>query len=133
MDVGKLREYIDLTLRKRKLEDEIREIKDQLEPLEKAVTDIFIEEGMQKITLGDYTVHIIKNVYPKLPQGRDAAVAVLKNSPEFGSLVSENFNNQTLAKTIREILAENEELPAEWTGIIETSDVHRVGVTTGGK
>jgi hypothetical protein len=127
MNMELLRKYNSLTLQKRDLQAQLRDIDEQLKPLEDRVLNELIEEGVQRLNVDGVTTYIRHDIYPSYPQGKEEAVKLLKRSRNYRSLVQETVNHQTLCSALREL---DGNLPRNWQGILETTDVYRVGVKT---
>ena len=125
MNTNMLKHYASLTVKKRAIQAQLKELQDEIDKLEAQVVTELQEAGAQSLKLDNYTVYLRHDVYPSYPEGKEKAVALLKRSRNYRSLVQETVNHQTLCSLLREL---GPSRPANWTGILEVDDVYRVGV-----
>lgn len=120
--------YASLVKKRRELDAESEELSKQYTAMEQQLIDDMVAAGLDSVKLATGPRITLKpTVYPTLPEGREAAAAVLKETG-YGDLVAENFNSATLGALVRE-LNESGKIPAKWEGIIEVNPVTKISVT----
>ena len=116
MNLEQLKEFVCLENRKKELDAEQKQVKQQLDDLEEALVPQFIQDGIQKMTVDGRTVSLVHDIYASPLKEREDVVAALKAS-ELGQYVAENYNTNSLTAFVREvardvaILAEREGRP----------------------
>lgn len=130
--------FARLTQRKRDLEHELNQIKDELKPLEEQILDELAANGWQNITHADsgYTFYIRRQIWARAADGEDrtAACRALKQAG-LGDFVGETFNTHSLSAHFRELAEERVAqgdpvtdvdvlLPEELRGVIQLTTDH---------
>lgn len=122
MDVDKLKEYVELDARKRRLNDELSDVKERLAKLESDLLTTFEEIGMQNTRIDGTTVYVHRQLWANAKDGdRHRAVAALKRSG-LTEMVTETFNTNTLSAYVRELDAVGEDLPPDLEDAISVSE-----------
>ena len=107
MNLEQLKEFVCLENRKKELDAEQKQVKQQLDDLEEALVPQFIQDGIQKMTVDGRTVSLVHDIYASPLYDRDDVVAALKQS-ELGQYVAENYNTNSLTAFVREVKREVE-------------------------
>ena len=107
MNLEQLKEFVCLENRKKELDAEQKQVKQQLDDLEDALVPQFIQNGIQKMTVDGRTVSLVHDIYASPLYDRDDVVAALKQS-ELGQYVAENYNTNSLTALVREVKREVE-------------------------
>ena len=107
MNLEQLKEFVCLENRKKELDAEQKQVKQQLDDLEDALVPQFIQNGIQKMTVDGRTVSLVHDIYASPLYDRDDVVAALKQS-ELGQYVAENYNTNSLTAFVREVKREVE-------------------------
>ena len=125
MDTEVIRQYKAAKEAEQELADRLDAAKKIRAALEEQVIEQLIETGVQSLNLDGATVYLRRDVYPSYPAGKDAAIALLEQDPRYTDVVQRTVNHNTVCALLRERAGE---YPAEWQGILEASDVYRVGL-----
>ena len=107
MNLEQLKEFVCLESRKKELDAEQKQVKQQLDDLEQVLVPQFIQDGIQKMTVDGRTVSLVHDIYASPLYDRDDVVAALKQS-ELGQYVAENYNTNSLTAFVREVKREVE-------------------------
>jgi hypothetical protein len=115
--IDKLKSYVDLIKRKRSLEAELSQLREQIEPLEKQVVDEMVAQGVPRVSVDGYTVFFKEDIRAKALDGDYTHVADVLRSlgmPEFTTT-----NHQKLSAYVRELVRQGDPLPESLSGVIE--------------
>lgn len=127
MDTEQARQLIRLADRIKELNAELDEIKAEHDALEAKLLDEWATEGITSIKLDDRTLYVSCRTYATFPQGKDAAVEVLKTG-DHADIVQETVNSNTASALVRELTQDGGELPASWVGIIGVGERYSIGI-----
>lgn len=105
MNLEQLKEFVCLENRKKELDAEQKQVKQQLDDLEQTLVPQFIQDGIQKMTVDGRTVSLVHDIYASPLYDREDVVAALKQS-ELGQYVAENYNTNSLTAFVREVKRE---------------------------
>jgi hypothetical protein len=107
--------FAEVTMLKRKLQSELRDVETQLRSLEERVLNDMIEAGVQNIKVADTTVYVTEQVRAKLRGEfeRGQAVDGLERAG-LGDLLRVDFNLNTVSAWCREVLDSGSPLPPEF-------------------
>jgi hypothetical protein len=111
----------------RDLEGKLREAKELRDKSEQELLDDWADEGLDGMKLDGRTLFVSCTPYATFPQGKDAAVELLKASDHAG-IVQETVNSNTASALVRELTAEGGDLPDGWAGIIERGERYSIGI-----
>jgi hypothetical protein len=99
-----VRRWLALRDEKDAMEDQLKEIKEDLTVLAEQVLQSFSQDGTSRVSVDGMTVHVISDVKISAKGGDyDAAVTALRDSG-LGGIVREQFNAQTLKSVVKEIM-----------------------------
>jgi hypothetical protein len=107
VNLEQLKEFVCLENRKKELDAEQKQVKQQLDDLEQVLVPQFIQDGIQKMTVDGRTVSLVHDIYASPLYDREDVVAALKQS-ELGQYVAENYNTNSLTAFVREVKREVE-------------------------
>lgn len=109
----KLKVYVDLTDKKRKLEEQLKDTKARLAELEPAIVEMFQSEGVQSMNIDGYTVYLNRKLFAGPKDGdKEAMIAALQGCDESWSfLVSPTVNTNQLGARVRECDMDENDLP----------------------
>ena len=128
-DFAKLREFVQLTERKRELEKELADVKEALVDLEAEVLRIFESQGIERITVDGMTLFLRRELWASKREDVSWEEACRKLvEAGFGEYVSPRFSTQSISALIRE--RENDGLPPVPEGledVLQVSEKYRVG------
>ena len=127
MDMKLARKYAALTLRKRKAQDELDRVKEEMKALEEPLLNMMAEEQLPslKLTIDGEGV----TIYPQtqlwvrpLSGDREAVVGALRRAglKEFTKL---DYNTSTVSAWARERLAEGKQLPPSIEKVVQLDEV----------
>ena len=124
-----VKRYIELTLRKRQLDAESRRIGEDLETLEAALLDRWIEEGRQSERIDGVTVYISKRTWATPREGNRQAVVDALEALGMRDMVT--YNTQTLSAWFKEQAEVGQEVPETLTEVVSLEDRHSLNVRKG--
>jgi hypothetical protein len=130
-----LARYVALVEKRRKHEDAVEDLKDQIKALEDKLITNMQTSGIGRVTIGDRTVWLDRKVWAGAADGTAALAAALKEVG-LSDLVKDAVNAQTLSAWVREHdpdgnLAPEEiraKLPAQVQAVIRISEVYKLGM-----
>lgn len=134
--------FARLTQLKRDLNEQLREVEQQLDALESALLPYFGQGGYQTISLGGYTLAPVRVpwVYPLAGVSRQTVCEALKLSG-LGRLVKEEYSTQSLTLYVKELedhhkLMQGQEpgelkvlLPTPLQAVLEAKRAHHLRAT----
>ena len=124
IDMGLVREFIDLTAQQRDLEAQLASVNEKLAPFQdKLLVEWQKIPGFQRTSLAGWTVYLERKVWAQYPEGRAAAIEALKEAGLAKDYVKEDFNHQSLSSYVREA---EDELPDEFEGKIRPVEVFKI-------
>lgn len=137
MTMDLVHEYVRLIARKRELEAELRQVKEELgdtagyEPgkLERRVIAYFEQNGMQSTRVNGMMISLNRRLWAHAKDGDYPAACQALRDAGLGEFVQPRFNVQTLSSWVREQDRDGEPLPPAFEGRIEVAEVFRLGVT----
>lgn len=131
MDVAKFRKFAELHKLKSSKEDEVKAIKKELDELEKQLLEEFQEEGVGDIGVNNgerkVKLYLKRDVRAHSLMGQDATAEACEKAG-LGDIVHKRVNANTLSAFVRERMANGEELPPEFEGVIAPFEQFSVGV-----
>ena len=115
MDLKDARRFAALLNKKRKLEDELAEVKEEMDRLQPLVLNQMMEDKMPKLHLTVDGVNLTLYPHTELwlfpgDGGREAVCYALKRA-RLGEFVKEDYNTSRFSAWGRERLANNQDLP----------------------
>ena len=126
-----LNRYAARTMEKRRLQAREKIVTQELEELERRVTDIFAENGWSSVATEGGTVYLHREVFARLAKdeegGYDGAHRALEASG-LGYMVKGNVNTQSLRAYVREREEYKEEIPPEAARWIIKTEMYRARV-----
>ena len=113
MNQEQLNGFVCLEKRKRDLDAELKQVKQQIDDLEQALIPQFIELGADpSVRVDGLTIWLVQEVYASPVNDRQEVADALKLS-ELGQYVAENYNSNSLSAYVREVAREQAVLPEE--------------------
>ena len=93
IDGARLAEYIELTARKRALDDDLKELNERLVLIELELLDQFEAAGVDKIGKDGYTLYMARSLRPRAKDGdRERMLEAIKANG-YGDLVKEDIHS----------------------------------------
>lgn len=132
---GILQEYATKTLRKRALDEEVKELNRELENLEALALDELRDRGEQSVKLASgASVFLSKDIWASLIDddngSKEGAQRALKRA-KLGYLVKPNVNTQSLSAYVRERYNNDLALPKSVVPWVKVTENPRVRVRAG--
>jgi len=130
IDGARLAEYIELTARKRALDDDLKELNERLVLIEMELLDQFEAAGVDKIGKDGYTLYMARSLRPRAKDGdRERMLEAIKANG-YGDLVKEDIHPKRLEAIVRELDGQGEML--DWAkGTIEIYEQYNIRVRKG--
>jgi len=127
LDTKTFKEYVALNNKKKELESELKEVKEQIVEKEPFLIDNLINNDMTKISIAGKTCYIKINTFAVIKNRADA-IQVLRDTG-YEDYIKEGINAQSISKLVRDLIEENGNLPEEFGDIITKGQVSKLGVT----
>jgi hypothetical protein len=122
MNTELLREWLTLDERKRQLKADLEDVEEQIAQKIDAVTDEFINSGVNNIRIDGRTVYVACDRWPKVKGDKSVLVAAMKAN-SLGDFVKEDFNTQSLRGVMNEwIHTRMNELTPEERAVFDVND-----------
>jgi hypothetical protein len=120
---------VELTLKKRDLEAQAKEVSSEIAELEESLLDSFGEAGVSSIKTATGTVSLTRQLWATCKNGDyDHACEALRQAG-MGEFVQPRFNSSTLSAYFRELDRENKPIPAVLEGAIDVAERFSLRVT----
>jgi len=103
MNTDRLHQYVELEDRRRQLEAELDQIKEQMAKLQSEIVDDMSQAGISSMRVKDRTLYIARDVSVSPADSKDALIAALK-AAGLDQYVREDYHTQSLRAYVREIL-----------------------------
>ena len=132
-----LDQFVALKDRKTTIERQLRQVKEQIAPLEAALLDQFAQEGVsgKRHASSGKMVSIARRIWARAADGdKVKAAAALQGVPELADYVEQSFNVNSLSAFFREAAQADPDkpledlLPASLQGAIELTEDHQLSV-----
>ena len=105
MNEQPLKDYVSLEKRKKGLDDELKQVKAELDRLESVVIDEMVRAGVDKVAVDGRTLKITPAVFASPVEDRWAVVEALKQAG-LDQFIPQNYNDSQLRSFVREVAAE---------------------------
>jgi len=131
MDTDILREFVRITKEKDELDARLTAKKAEQSRLEQQVLYELAQSGIQNIKIDGKTLYMRADTYVSVKEGVDpeAAMKVLDDL-DLGDFHKERITLQSVSAWVRERRREEEQIPAEFEAVFNTSPVYRIGITS---
>lgn len=130
IDGARLAEYIELTARKRALDDDLKELNERLVMIELELLDQFEAAGVDKIGKDGYTLYMARSLRPRAKDGdRDRMLEAIKANG-YGDLVKEDIHPKRLEAIVKELDGQGE-MPDWAKDTIEIYEQYNIRVRKG--
>lgn len=126
--VDQARRYAALVARKRELEAELRAIQDQLNEMEPALVEGFVEAGVQHLRVDGQTIYLQQEIWASPTDGDYDALCDALVRAGLGDMVVRRVHHQTLTAWVRELRKADEEIPEEVRPYLKVSETYRIRV-----
>ena len=127
MDMKLAKQVATLIAKKRKLEDSLRAVKDEIGSLEPSLLNEMMQEQMDRlhVTVGDekVTLYIHKILWAKPKDGDRQAVIETLLHCGLSDFVQENYNSNSLSAYVRERLANGQKLQPTLEAAVNLEEV----------
>lgn len=124
MDIKRLRKFANRYLARQKIRAKDKELTEWLQEEQRLLIDHMIDQGVDRVSLaGGITLFTKTLIWAKYKGSKKEVLQALKECEETREMVSENFNAITLASYLRELNAEDKELPDALKKVLEPDPV----------
>lgn len=118
--IARVKHYLELTERRRELEDRLAAVKAEAAEVERDVLDGFAADGIDRMTVDGRTVYLHSQIWASRPEGVETEdVVAALHSAGLGHMVNERYSSQTISAYLRDLEREGEELPPALVGRLE--------------
>ncbi|MFA5458090.1 MAG: hypothetical protein WC261_10715 [Synergistaceae bacterium] len=101
MNMTKVKRYVELHAKRKKIEAELATVKEKLAELEPFILEQFEKAGIQNMKVGDWKPYINREIWASVDKTHPQAMEILKANG-LADLVNETVNSQSLSAFIRE-------------------------------
>ncbi len=105
-----VKEFLNLTLRKKQLEEELKQVTQGLEVLQGPLLNYFEQHGLSSVKADGHTVYLHRQVWASIDTGDPKALEAMENAG-LGAFIRPQVNTQTLSSWVRELEEEGEKVP----------------------
>ena len=119
MDNRTLKRLLKLDAEKKELEKKLEKVKETRKEVEGRLLTQFEKAGMRSANVDGKTVYIHKQLWASPKDGRTAVCDALRELGMGDEYVVENFNTNSLSAYVRELDAQEEELPEKLSAVID--------------
>jgi hypothetical protein len=137
MDTGKVRQYAELTARKRALKSQLDEVDSDLAALQEEILDMMAQNGVPSLKVdtaeGRFTVFTRRELWAGALEGDYPRACAALQAAGMGDLVEERFNTQRLSAVVREMETTGTPYPESFEGAIKITETFKLGVRKAGK
>ena len=115
--------------RKKQLEEETKANNAEIEALDTALSDAMAEAELDKFSRNGTTFYLASRLYASPLNGDKETMFAALRAHNFGSLITESVNANTLASFVKEQRSLNKEQTPAWLeAVVKTTDKVTVGV-----
>lgn len=119
IDKARLDRFLDLTLQKKELKAQIKEIDEELTPLTMGLPDEFIEEELESMRFRGHTLYMATTNFARAKDGDDLLLRDALMDHDFGSMVK--ANTRSLTSLVKEFDESDEGRPEWLDRVIDTT------------
>ena len=123
----KIKLYNELDKEIKKIEEQVKNLKQQKEKLGNDIYNELKQKGYDKITVDGITVYPRTDVYVSLPKESDKSLAWLIER-DYGEFIKPYVNPRTLTSIIKEYLNEHPEELEEVKNLFNYTEKERIGI-----
>ena len=131
MSMELIKEFIDGSNERKKLEARINQIKERMGKIEPVLTEYFAIEGLQNMKMKEGTAYLKRDVVASLVRDEngehEGAINALRKAG-LGYLVKEGVNSQTLNAYVREAEKNEDEIPQGVRPFLKVSEMYKLRV-----
>ncbi len=122
-----VREFAELEKEKKKLEYELEKVKKRISAISPNIMDQFADNGIKNLNVDGRTIFIERKIWAKISdeKTKEEAIEAIKDAG-YKILVSEGYNSQQLSSLLREFDKNGKDLPEQFKGVIEASEVFKL-------
>jgi hypothetical protein len=104
LDISALKLYIELEEKKKSLDAQLKDVRDQMDCLAPEISRMFVNSGIDRMACDGRLVYLANDVYIGPVDGdKDAVIAALTSDSDSRSFVSETYNTNSLRAWVKEI------------------------------
>ena len=123
----KIKLYNELDKEIKKIEEQVKNLKQQKEKLGNNIYHELKEKGYDKLTVDGITVYPRTDVYVSLPKESDKSLAWLIER-DYGEFIKPYVNPRTLTSIVKEYLNEHPEELEEVKNLFNYTEKERIGI-----
>lgn len=118
MNIPQLQQWLKLDERKRDLEAELSQIKDDMKAIHDTLLDSILEDGVSSLKVNERTVYIYRQVWAKPVEGKTLPLVHVLEATGLGHIIT--VNSQSLSAMFR---GENvKDVPPDVFNLVETRE-----------
>jgi hypothetical protein len=126
VELNKVKRYVELADRKKRLQEELDAVSAEARPLEKEIIQEFEQTGVHSVKVDGATVFLYRQLWAKAKEGNyDRACEALAGAG-LGSFVERRFNTHSISAYVREQEACGQDIPASIRDALEISETYSV-------
>lgn len=113
IDTEELRAYAEVVLEQRRLERELRRVKDARDAMKQPIMDAFSAAGVQRMTIDDKTIYLRRQIWAGADEGDYVSACAALRAAGLEEYVHERFNTNSVSALFREWDREDKAPPIE--------------------
>ena len=132
MDYKKVHQYLTLHRRRVLLKEELKDLNQEMEPIENQILTQFQEEEIDKLSIGGFKLYVHEDITATVLTPKDDPTTFHKaiRRAKLGYMIKESINAQTLKAYIRERMSQDQPLPKSIEPLLEILPVYSIKVNS---
>jgi len=126
MKVELIKTYLNFDRQRKKLELQVKDLKEKLAKLMPKVEEELLQAGVDSLKLDGASVWMRSQLWAKPKNGDYERACKALEEAGLSDFVRERFNTNTLSAYVRELRDNDQPLPESFDGVIEVSEVTKV-------
>ena len=126
MKVELIKTYLNFDRQRKKLELQVKDLKEKLAKLMPKVEEELLQAGVDSLKLDGASVGTRSQLWAKPKNGDYEKACEALRKAGLDDFVRERFNTNTLSAYVRELRDNDQPLPESFVGVIEVSEVTKV-------
>lgn len=129
MNIEVVKQYIQKDEEIKEVEQKLKDLKSERDKFENEVTDMLIENEIQKISLHGKTVFPKERIFVNpTEEGKTMLLEIIKADETLREIVKEDYNTSSFTAYIKEKLENKEEIPENILNLIKISSKWELGI-----
>jgi hypothetical protein len=122
LNTSALARFVELTTRKRELEEQVKDVSRQISEIEELLLEDFSSSGVSSVRTDGGTVSIRRELWASCKDGDYGRACAALEAAGLGEFVQPRFNSMTLSGYFRELDRNGDPIPAALEGAIDLTE-----------